>query len=273
MTLTSIPNAVAAVWLSYTRRLVPMMAAGVAFYFLLGMVPFLFLTTAVAGYFVRDPQRFEYLSTNLLGLLPPGLGERILSSVEMTAANWQAFGVVGLVALFFVSMGLFEAIDWGINGAMGTRKKVGFLKGRLIFLAYLTGAIIFFSLAAVTEYLFHLIIALPALEGVIEIPRRAFSMGAFAVFLAVLYMLIPVKTPRLYRAVLVALVIAGIWAVLQVIGTSLTVNISRRHAIYGALAGGTVFLTWMYLLASMILLGGTVLETWDRLSGERTPET
>lgn len=252
----------------YTRRLVPMMAAGVAFYFLLGLVPFLFITLAISGYFFRtNPDALTSLATNLLGLLPPGLGEKILAQISTAVGNWQTFGALGLVSLFFVSMGLFESIDWGINGAMGARKRVGFLKGRLIFLAYVTGAILFFSVAAVADHFIQIVLATPAFEGIasyLKIPRRAFSMGVFALFLLILYQAIPLRSPKLIHALVVAVAVAAIWGYLQKAGASLTVNITRRHAIYGALAGGTVFLTWMYLLALLMLLGATILDVWER---------
>jgi YihY family inner membrane protein len=169
-------------------------------------------------------------------------------------------------------MGFFEAIDWGINGAMGTRKKVGFLKGRLIFLAYLVGAVLFFSLAAVADYVFQLMLAAPALADFvanIHIPRRTVSMAAFFVFLLILYTVVPVRTPRPIRAIVVALAISLVWAILQTLGTKITVYISRRHAVYGALAGGALFLSWMYLLAMLILMGATILDVWARNANSR----
>lgn len=256
------------VWVCYNQRLVPMMASGVAFWLLLGMIPFLFITTAAAGYvFRRNPGALNNLAETLLTLLPPGLGERTLSQLDIAVANWQTFGLLGIVALWFVSMGLFEALDWGINGAMGTRKKVGFLKGRLIFIAYVAGAVIFFSLAAVADYMFKLMMAAPALAEFaqrIHIPRRTVSMASFFVFLFILYELVPVRTPRWTRGVVIALGIASVWALLQYLGAEITVYVSRRHAVYGALAGGALFLTWMYMLAVLILLGATILDVWQR---------
>jgi uncharacterized BrkB/YihY/UPF0761 family membrane protein len=74
----------------------------------------------------------------------------------------------------------------------------------------------------------------------------------------------------LVRAIIVALVVAAAWAFLQKLGASVTIAISRRHAVYGALAGGALFLTWMYLLAMFILLGALVLDVWAR-AAERLP--
>jgi YihY family inner membrane protein len=247
-----------------------MMAAGVAFYFLLGMIPFLFITVAIGGYlFRKNPEASSILSKNLMALLPPGLGDKVLGTVLSTVANWQTIGLLGVVALVFVSMGLFESIDWGMNGAMGTRKRMGFIKGRLVFVAYVFGAVVFFSLGAVADYAVNLMLAAPVFDPITKyIPRRAFSMAGIWVFLFILYMTFPVKTPKWYRALLTAFVVTGIWAYMQKIGASLTVYFSRRHAIYGALAGGTVFLAWMYMWALLILLGATVLDVWRRMTSD-----
>jgi uncharacterized BrkB/YihY/UPF0761 family membrane protein len=75
---------------------------------------------------------------------------------------------------------------------------------------------------------------------------------------------VPVRTPKPGRAIVVALAISLVWAILQNAGAKVTVYISRRHAIYGALAGGALFLAWMYMLAILILLGATILDVWAR---------
>lgn len=267
---TGLFTLVAQIWHCYTRRVVPMMAAGVAFYLLLSLVPFLFITTAISGYvFRKNPEAFHALSTNLLAFLPPGLGEKVLDTIVNTVASWQTFGVLGLIGLIFVSMGMFESLDWGINGASGETKRMGFLKGRLVFITYVFGAVVFFSLGALAGYSIGILLAAPAFEPVSQhVPRRAFSMAGVGVFLFILYMTIPVKTPKWYRALITAFSIAAVWAFLQMIGASITVYISRRHAIYGALAGAAVFLTWMYILALLVLLGATILDVWRRMKSD-----
>jgi YihY family inner membrane protein len=258
----------------FGQRLVPLMAAGLAFHLLLGLIPFLFITTAVTGFvFQNQPVTESNLYDTLLGLLPPGAGEAVLENITSLVQSWKGFGILGLVSLFFVAAGLFESIEWSINGAMGARRKVGFVHRRLLTLAYVMGAMLFFSVAAVGDYAFQLLLAAPGLSELassVHIPRRAFSMGAFAVFLLILYLSIPARRPQLARAVIVALIVAAVWAVFQKLGASVTVYISRRHAVYGALAGGALFLTWMYLLATFILLGALALDVWAR-AAERLP--
>ena len=68
-------------------------------------------------------------------------------------------------------------------------------------------------------------------------------------------MSIPARRPRVWRAVPWPSRWPAVWAVFQKLGATVTIAISRRHAVYGALAGGALFLTWMYLLAMFILLG------------------
>lgn len=258
----------------FGQRLVPLMAAGLAFHLLLGLIPFLFITTALAGFVFRNqPVTESNLYDTLLGLLPPGAGEAVLQNIASLVQSWQGFGLLGLISLFFVAAGLFESIEWSINGAMGSRRKVGFLKRRLLTLGYVMGAMLFFSVAAVGDYAFQLLVAAPGLSDLAQtfhVPRRAFSMGAFAVFLLILYLSIPARRPRLLRAIVVAVLVAAVWAVFQKLGASVTVYISRRHAVYGALAGGALFLTWMYLLAMFILVGALALDVWAR-AVERLP--
>jgi membrane protein len=258
------------------ERRVPMMAAGLAFYFVLGLVPFLFLLAATSGYFLRvNPGIQAEVNSTVLELLPSVMGDRLLSQIERAASNWQALGLAGLVSLVFVAMGLFDALDEGINAVMGTRRKVGFFKGKVLSLAYILGAIIFFSIAAASGYSLNLLEQLPAFQknpGLIEFVDQYFSSWVFALFLFVLYMTLPVKTPRLIRAALIALAVAGVWSLLQRLGTFVTAGLSRRQAIYGALGGAAVFLTWMYLLAFLILLGARILDFWRGAPPDRPPE-
>jgi membrane protein len=272
--LTNIGELILRIWQCYTRRLVPFMAAGIAFYFLLGLIPFLFITTAVSGLlFRRNPEAFSSLSQNMLAILPPGLGDRILVTLASTVDSWHTFGALGLVALILVSMGLFESIDWGINGAMGATKRISFIKSRLLFMAYVFGAVVFLSLGAVADYTVSIVLAAPAFEPITShIPRRTLSMAGIGLFLFILYLTIPVKIPKWYRALIVAFAVASIWALIQLMGAELTVYITRRHAIYGALAGGTFFLTWMYMFSMLILMGATVLDVWRRMTCD-PPET
>lgn len=258
----------------FGQRMVPLMAAGLAFHLLLGLIPFVFITAAAAGFVFRNQAVTETnLYDTLLGLLPPGAGEAVLDNISSLVQSWQGFGILGLISLFFVAAGLFESIEWSINGAMGARRKASFIRRRLNTIAYVMGAMLFFSVAAVGDYAFQLLLAAPGmhdLAAAVHIPRRAFSMGAFAVFLLILYLSIPARRPQIWRAVIVSLIVAGAWAILQKLGATVTVYISQRHAVYGALAGGALFLTWMYLLATFILVGALSLDVWAR-AAERVP--
>jgi membrane protein len=249
-----------------------MIAAGLAFFFLLGFIPFLFIIAATSGYFLKqNPGIYQQTTSYLLEILPPGLGEKLLSQIESAAMNWHALGALGLVTLVLVAMGLFDALDEGINAVMGTKKKVGFLRGRIISFSYMVGAILFFSIAAVAGYSLNLFAALPVFQNHpqwVDIPGRFFSIWVFAAFLFILYMTLPVKTPRIWQAIVIALAVTAAWSVLQRLGTFITAGITRRQAIYGALTGAALFLTWMYLLALLILLGARILDFWR---GTREP--
>jgi membrane protein len=273
----SMGRTIARSWHGLFERRIPMMSAGLAFYFLLGLIPFLFILAASAGYFLKNnPGIQNQLTATVIEFFPQGIGDRLLPHIGSTAEGWQGFGAFGLLGIVVVAMGLFDALDDGINAAMGTRKKVGFLTGRVISLAYVVGAILFFSIAAGASYSLKLFAALPVFQqypALVEMPGRYFSIWVFAVFLLALYMTFPVRPPKFLHAVVMALIVTFVWSVLQKLGTYITAGITRRQAIYGALAGAAVFLTWMYLLAFLILIGARILDFWrgaaDRRSGAK----
>ena len=260
-------------WHGLFERRIPLMSAGLAFYFLLGLIPFMFILAATAGYFLKNnPGIQSQLTATVIEFFPQGLGDKLIPHIGSTAEGWQGFGAFGLLGIMLVAMGLFDALDDGVNAAMGTRKKVGFLTGRIISLAYVVGAILFFSIAAGASYSLKLFAALPVFQeypALVEMPGRYFSIWVFAVFLLALYMTFPVKPPKFLHAVVVALMVTFVWATLQKLGTYITAGITRRQAIYGALAGAAVFLTWMYLLAFLILLGARILDFWRGASERR----
>jgi membrane protein len=270
-------RAIQRAWDGFFERRVPMMAAGLAFYFLLGLIPFLFLVTATSGYFLRtNPGLINEINAYVLEILPPGIGEIILEQIYSAASNWHALGLLGLFSLVLVAMGLFDALDESINAVMGTKKKVGFFTGRIISLAYILGAMLFFSVTAVAGYAIKLFAALPFFQknpALIEIVGNYFSVWVFAIMLLALYMTLPVKPPRLFHAVVISLAVTGSWSVLQQLGTLITAGLSRRQAIYGALGGAAVFLTWMYLLSILILLGARILDFWRGSPEGAPPET
>ncbi len=261
-------------WRGLVERRIPMMSAGLAFYFLLGLIPFLFIIAATGGYFLKqNPGLYNELSATVIEFFPQGMGSKVIPHIAEAAGNWKGFGALGLFSMFLVAMGLFDALDEGINAAMGTRKKVGFLTGRIISLAYVVGAILFFSVAAGAGYGVKLFATLPFFQqhpALLDLFGRYFSIWVFGVFLLALYLTLPVKTPKFIHAVVIALIVTAAWSILQKLGTYITAGITRRQAIYGALAGAAVFLTWMYLLAMLILLGARILDFWRSVTERRS---
>jgi uncharacterized BrkB/YihY/UPF0761 family membrane protein len=180
------------------------------------------------------------------------------------------------VSLVLVAMGLFDGLDEGINAVMGTRKKIGFFKGRILSLAYIVGAILFFSVAAAAGYSLNLLEAVPTFQRnpeLLQLAGKAFSAWVFAVFLFIIYMTLPVKTPSALHAAVIALGVTGAWTIMQRLGTYLTAGLSRRQALYGALGGTALFLTWMYFLAFFILLGARILDFWKEAKDKPADKT
>lgn len=272
-TILFVPRTIRDSWRGLIERRIPMMSAGLAFYLLLGLIPFLFIVAAIAGYFLKhNPGIYNELSATVIEFFPAGMGANLIPHIAEAAGNWKGFGALGLFSMVLVAMGLFDALDEGINAAMGTRKKIGFLHGRMLSFAYVIGAILFFSTAAAAGYgikLFGTLSFFREHPVIMELSGKYFSVWVFGIFLLAVYLLLPARSPKFLHAIVIAIIVTAAWSILQKLGAYITAGITRRQAIYGALAGAAVFLTWMYLLAMLILLGARILDLWRTLLDNR----
>jgi len=67
--------------------------------------PFLFLSPRRAATDADEPELITQINANVIEFLPPVVGERMFAQIENAAANWKAFGLLGLGSLVIVAMG------------------------------------------------------------------------------------------------------------------------------------------------------------------------
>src|SRR5215207_10091541 len=174
---------------------VPLMAAGVAFYAFLAMVPTLIALVMIYG-LVTDDEAAVAEQVESFGSALPTEVERLLTdqmeSLVRTSDRALGIGLIValLLALWSASSGINNLIT-ALNVAYDEENKRGFVKSRLLALGLTLGAILFMVLAVA------LVAALPVVLDALDVPGwvRALVQGgrwlglvvAVLVALAVLY--------------------------------------------------------------------------------------
>ncbi len=238
-------------------------AAGMAFYFLLSIVPLLFVASAILGY-LPIPNLFDQLLDMMASFVPPDamtMVEKIVASVLAPhRGGLLSFGILGY--LWAASGGFSATID-ALNVAYDVMSERSWWRDRVqaLILTLTTGA---FSLVALL-----CVIAGPYfgrfMARLFPIPhqfayawpliRSASTFVAIVIAIEVLYYLGPNQKQR-FRSTFpgAILAVAGFFAGSTVLDFYFA-HFSNYNKTYGSLGAVIILMLWFYVIALFILIG------------------
>ena len=244
----------------------PLMAAGVAFYAFLSIVPTLIAATLVYG-LVTSPQDVDRQIQDLSSVLP-GAARDLIKDQMLGLATTKASGLgIGLVislalALWSASGGTGNLIT-AVNVAYDEKETRNFVKKRGLALLLTLGAIVVFVVTASLVAVFPAVANALNLNGAarlgLEALRWVVLLVVLMVALAVLYRVAPDRDdPKLKWTSVGAVVAIVVWVLASVVFSIYVNNFSSYGKTYGALAGIVILLTWLWLSIVAILLGAEI---------------
>lgn len=242
---------------------VPIMAAGVAFYFMLAMFPLMIALVTLYG-LIADPATVGRQLDAMMGVMPPSavsvLEER-LQDIVRTAPSALGLGlVVSLIgALWSASSGV-SALIKAVNIAYDEDETRGFLKVRgaaiLATLALLVlGAIAILTVTALPSLL-EWVGVNSGIVSTISWLRWPVLFAGVVVALMYVYRWSPDRSsPRIRWVVPGALAAATLWIAASLFLSLYASRLGSYEATYGALAGVIVLLLWLWATSFAFLLG------------------
>lgn len=247
-------------------------AAGVAFYGFLALMPVLGATVLTYG-LLADPATIARHINELGSILPPEAAKLIgqqLDTVVHTASGKKGLGlVVALAIALFTARTGATAIMSGLNIAYDEHEKRGFIKINLIALAITAFAIVIALLSLVALSLLAYLKAHlggPAIVmAVVRVISYIVLVGLMAAGGAALYWIGPDRKGRKYVWLTPGSIFAAlIWLVATIAFQFYVTSFGNYNATYGALGTIVVVLTWMWLSAYVLLLGGELNKELER---------
>ena len=259
------------------RDQVPLLAAGVAFYTFLSLVPTMIAAVTVYG-LVADPFTVAQQARWVSQTLPESAANLVVGQMETIASETSSSLGVGLLVsiaavLWTASLGVGNLMK-AINMAYDETETRGFLQLRLLALVMTFGGVVFLSLAIglITVLPIVLEVALPSetVRWVALVGRWVGLLALVLLALGVLYRVAPnrdhTETPWLSRGAVVGTVL---W-LLASVGFSLYVeNLAGYGDTYGALAGVAVLLLWLWVTMFVILFGAEINAVIEQAKGPR----
>ncbi len=247
-----------------TQKNTSLLAAGVAFYGFISLIPALAAAISIYG-MVVDPQDAADRIERSLRVLPTEARELMSQQVEsITSSSSSALSITAAVsialALWAASSGMANLMK-AVNQAYDELHTRKFFKQRGMALALTLGGIVLAGLALTA------LAVVPAiasdwptpLDVVMTVVGWIVAAGLFLAGLAVLYRYAPERDDPEWTWVSPGAVLALVLWLLATLGLRFyATNFGSYNETYGALAGVVLLLLWLFVSAFAVLLAAEV---------------
>ena len=241
-------------------------AAGITFYALLALFPALAALVSIYGLFA-NPATISDQLTAVSGVVPSGGMQIITDQVHSLASNASTalgFGaVIGLTTSLWSSNQGTKALFDALNVVYGEKEKRGFLLRTAVTLAFTLGGLLFVVVALVAVVAVPVALNFVGLGGIGTLLLRVLRWPAVLVVLAALLSLIYRFGPSRQRARWRWVSWGGGFAALAWVLVSLAfswyvASFGSYNKTYGTLGAAVGFMTWIWISAAVVLVGGEV---------------
>jgi len=239
-------------------------AAAITFYALLALFPALAAMVSLYGLFA-DPATISDNLNAVSGVVPSGGMQIITDQVHSLASSGgKALGfgaVLGIATSLWSANQATKALFDALNVVYHETEKRGFLLRTAITLAFTVGGILFVLLAMAAVVAVPVMLNVVGLSGVADLLLRLLRwpvlLFALAALLACIYRFGPSREKARWHWVTWGGGFAAIIWVLGSVGFSYYVShFGSYDKTYGSLGAAIGFLTWIWLSATIVLVGG-----------------
>ena len=243
------------------------LAAGLAFFFLVCIVPLLLLAASTLG-FVLSSQEAAHEAVNQLTRNFPVYRREITSAILRIVETRAASGIIGTLILIFFSTPLFGAIRLVLHRMLGVRSGGGYVSNLLLDSGMvLVLTVLLFASTSVT-WLFQWF------QEFIVKPYHVGWQGAYAITIAFSitlsslmfyfgYRYVPRRRPRTWAALIGGLLAAGLWEIAKQLFRLYIRNVGVYDQIYGPLGVLVAFVMFVYYSAIVFVFGAAYVASLD----------
>jgi membrane protein len=267
------------VYENVSRHRVMALAAGITYYTILAIFPAIAALVAVYGLF-SDPSAIARHLDQLGGFLPGGAID--VARAQLTQVSSKGSQSLGLTFLLGLGVSL-----WSANAAMkslfdtlnivyGEDEERGFVKLNAVSLGFTVGGVLFVLVALGSIVVVPVILNYVGLSKVSDLLLRIGRWPAMylviALCLAIIYRYGPSREAPQWRWITWGSAIAALlWLAVSGLFSVYAANFGKFNETYGSLGAIVGFMTWLWISAIVILLGGEIdAEMEHQTTGDTT---
>ncbi len=252
-------------WKEGSEDNVGFLAAGVAFYAFLAFVPLLAAAVLLYG-LIADPETVAEHIGKVFASLPHDAAALIadqLKSLTATPKSGKGWGLV--IALLFALYGASKGasgIVIALNLAYEVKETRSFVRTTLLSLILTVGGLLVMLLAAAVISLTNAVESLlpdaaPIIHFIVQCLSWIVAAALVSIAVALAYRFAPNRPDAPWRWITPGSAAAGLlWLIASLAFGLYVSHFGHYNATYGSLGGVVIFLTWLYLSAYILLMGG-----------------
>ncbi len=245
---------------------VPIVSAGIAFYFFLAIFPAIAAALSIYG-LVMEPAEVEQQMSQLANVIPEQAHQIISNILEKQSEKSGSY--LGWILVLSILISVWsanrgtKAVFQGVNITYNEKDERGFFKLTAVTLLFTIGGIIigFFAIAMVVAFPALIDkIGLPAtLETIIQLLRWPILALIVMFSLATVYKVAPSRKSPEYKWTNWGAVIATLlWLGGSLLFSLYVNNFDNIDEMYGSFAAVIILMLWFFLTAFIILLGAEI---------------
>jgi membrane protein len=261
-----------------SRDNVSIISAGVAFYAFLAFVPMLAALVLTYG-LVAEPASVVEHVRGLFQAMPADaarlIGEQLIS-ISQTAASKKGIGLaIALLLSIYGAMRGASSIIIALNVVYNVEEDRGFIRTTLLAVLITVGAVAALLLAIVGVSVLGWVEALlpfssPLVHTILKVAFWIVAAAAVSLVIALIYRYAPNREDPPWRWLTPGSIAATLLWIAATLGFGFYVaNFGSYNATYGSLGAVVVFLTWLYLTAYILLMGGELNSEIEKQARER----
>jgi len=238
----------------------PRIAASLSYSSLLAIVPMLALGLGLLSAFPAFKRISEDLQALLFENLMPEVGLEISDYISGFVANASQMTGIGVLALAVTALLLLSTITSAFNAIWRVSEPRSFAVRMMVYWAVLTlGPLMVGASLSLSSYGFAMV-EFAGMEGYTRSfgLTRLLPLALAAAGFTTLYLVVPARSVRMSHALLGGVVAAVLFEALKRAFGAYLQHFPSYQAIYGALAAVPIFLLWMYLSWSVVLIGAEI---------------
>jgi membrane protein len=242
------------------------LAASVSFYFMLSLIPMLFLFLAVIGYFLRGTATVRDDLVRAVHEYVPFLTAEIVENIEQVVQNPGLLGWIGGAGLFLSTDLVFVAVQTSLDRIFVPNRR-GFFRSKMlsVLLAVTVFCVILLTIAvnAVDTSLERLVARTPELGGVpvgLHLSTWTIGLLLFGSFTLAIRILPHTDVP-MRHAIWGGAAGAGVWLLVKSGYVWYLQNVSKVGPLFGSLSAVVLTLVWVYV-STLAFFAGAELTRW-----------